>query len=92
MRKLFIMLAFLGLSCSNDESENQDEEVCCDTTVSAIIADYDRLYGEILSKPDITEQQRIEAEAEYRRRRENPCESYKRYVLEANGAPCSANP
>jgi len=92
MKKTIVLITFVLLSCSGNDDNNSDEEICCDTTVSAIIADYDRMYGEILASDQLTEQQRIEAEAEYRQRRENPCESYKRYTLEAAGAPCSLNP
>jgi len=92
MKKSIVLIALILLSCSSDDENSPDDDVCCNTTVSAILASYDRMYGEILASEDLTEQQRTEAEAEYRERRENPCESYKRYVLEAAGATCSANP
>ena len=80
---LFLILLALFLSCS---SEDSNEEMCCRTSVADIIKSYDEMYSEILAK-ELTAQQRIEAEREYKATIENPC-FYHRKSLENAGASC----
>lgn len=88
MKKLLLFLCLIAFSCSSEEEE-QGEEMCCDATIQEITDSYDKLYQEILSNPETTEQQRLEAQEEYEIKMRNPCESYKQALANA-GAPCSS--
>ena len=84
MKKLLLLiLIFIAIGCS---SEDSNEEMCCRTSVADIIKSYDEMYSEILAK-ELTAQQRIEAEREYKAKIENPC-FYHRKSLENAGASC----
>jgi len=81
---------FLFSSCSAAENGNENAELCCDVTVEQLIEGYNKMYGDVLVREDLTVQQRKEAEAEFSRKMEDPCRSYTDELQKA-GIECKAN-